>query len=113
VLYIKHVLRVRKTTTAPKELKLDLELVGERLLLKELSLKPKESTSSGPTFIVPKSSTVENSVQCVVVKTTVKDSTLNAGDVVIIEKSNDYPTVSIDNSTHYFCQLKNILAKVN
>ena len=111
--YIKHSLRVRKTTAAPKELKLDLELVGERLLLKELSLKPKESTSSGPTFIVPKSSTVENSVQCVVVQSSIEGSTLQIGDTVLIEKSNEYPSVNIENTTHYFCQLKNILAKVN
>lgn len=111
--YIKHSLRVRKTTAAPKELKLDLELVGERLLLKELSLKPKESTSSGPTFIVPKSSAIENSIQCIVVQSSIEGSTLQIGDIVLIEKSNEYPSVNIENTTHYFCQLKNILAKVN
>ncbi len=94
-----------------KETQLNLELFGDRLLLKETP-KPQEAAPSGSTFIVPKSNIPENTILCTVVQVSDPHTQLNVGDKVLIEKLNDYPTVQIDNALHYFCKTTNILAKV-
>lgn len=90
---------------------MNLELFGDRLLLKETQ-KPQEAAPSGSTFIVPKSSVPENTILCTVVQVSDPDAQLKVGDKVLIEKLNDYPSVQLDNALHYFCKSKNILAKV-
>jgi len=90
---------------------LKIALIGERILVKETPLTKEEPSTS--VFIVPKASTSDNSILCVVVQETSEHSTVNIGDHVLLEKSKNYPTVTIDNTLHYFCKTSDILAKVD
>lgn len=87
-----------------------LEIKGDRVLVK--THVEKKSDQPTNTFFVPKSTAADTAILCDVVQVDFQND-LQAGDKIFVENLQTLPSVTIENTTHYFCTPQNILAKVN